>query len=363
VESGLYLLAQIHRERYDVHAVYLKPDGAPATPQQLTQALPALLANRYVNAVSGGPEAVQDLMEYTASVAVYPPSAPTDRATFLENVRSHEYDIVLPALHGRFGEDGSVQGLLEALDVPIAGCAVPGSVAGLDKQAAKLITAGLGIRSAEHLSIRDREWAANRQAVEERVERALGYPVFVKPCSLGSSIGLGRAANADALPAALEQALRYDTKVIVEREIRGKEYGLGLIGNASPRVSVPVEYALSSDSFDYEAKFGAAARPDLIPAPLDRETVRRLQDLALRVWDALDLCVVSRVDCFIENGEVLFNEVNTVPGFGAHSVFAALWEYEGLPPPDLIDTMVEAGFERHEGRRRLQYVHAAGSRS
>lgn len=260
-----------------------------------------------------------------------------------------EPDVYFPVLHGTYGEDGTVQGLLELAGVPYVGSGVAASAAGMDKELMKALFAQAGIPQVPYRVLHAGDDPA--PALE------LGLPVFVKPANLGSSVGVSKVKTKDELAPALAMAYRYDRKVIVEAGVDTREIEVSVLGNAHPAASVPGEILPDREFYDYESKYSAESRTELrIPAPLDEALQAELQVLALRVFRALDAAGYARVDFFLERvtNRVLVNEINTIPGFTSISMFPKLWEASGLSYSELLDRLVSLGLERHRERARLR---------
>jgi D-alanine-D-alanine ligase len=257
--------------------------------------------------------------------------------------------VVLPLIHGPLGEDGTVQGMLELAGVPYVGTGVLGSALCMDKVAAKAMAAAAGIPQARHLASRDVHVGP---AFYDSVEADLGLPVFVKPANMGSSVGVARAATRAELEAAVADALRYDEWVVVEEAVAGREIELGVLGNATPRVSVPGEIIPNHEFYDYEDKYADGGARLEIPADLPDDVVAAAQELALDAFRVLRCDGYARVDLFYEEGGrgLLLNEVNTIPGFTPKSMFPMLWAATGVPYDQLITEMVELGVARQQHR-------------
>jgi D-alanine-D-alanine ligase len=266
-------------------------------------------------------------------------------------------DVVFPVLHGPFGEDGTVQGLLECLDVPYVGAGVLASALCMDKVRFKELMTHAGLPGVDYRAVRAGELAADRAGVLARLD-ALGLPVFVKPARLGSSVGIVRAASANELPGALETAFEYDELAIVEAAARGLEVECSVIGNGEPIASEPGEIILAAGEagwYDYEAKYTPGGMQLEVPARVPAWVRERIQELAIRAFEVSGCCGLARVDFFIEGEQVLLNELNTMPGFTATSVFASLFEAGGVPYAELLDRLVELAFERHAASSRHRH--------
>jgi D-alanine-D-alanine ligase len=261
-----------------------------------------------------------------------------------------EVDVVFPVLHGPFGEDGTVQGLLELAGVPYVGAGVLGSALAMDKDVFKAVMRDRGIPVTRNITLRH----------GQAPENAFGYPVFVKPARLGSSVGISKVNSEDELAAAVELAFNHDEKVLVEEFVQGVEVECGVLGNDKPLASLPGEIVShgfqGADWYDYSAKYDEGGMDLIVPPRLPQETIERIQDLAVRSFVAGECEGMARVDFFVrDGGEVLLNELNTIPGFTATSVYAKLFEQSGIPYPELVDRLVQLALERHERRSRLSY--------
>ena len=263
-----------------------------------------------------------------------------------------EIDVVFPVLHGTFGEDGTVQGLLELAELPYVGAGVLASSASMDKEIMKRLAVERGLPVVEYVAM------ASRNLSElERACATFKFPVFVKPANLGSSVGISKAHNCAELKAALQTAAAYDRKVIVERGIVGREFECSVLGNEEPVASVPCEILPSRDFYDYDDKYLLDKAETVIPANLSPQQTAELQRLAVECYRAVDCEGMARVDFLLENatGQLYINEINTIPGFTSISMYPKMWEYSGLPMPKLIDRLIELAFERHEAKKRLRY--------
>ena len=266
-------------------------------------------------------------------------------------------DVVFPVLHGTYGEDGAIQGLLELADVPYVGAGVLGSALGMDKVAFKSVMQAYGFPIADYLAFKRREWEAEPESVLRRVEARLGYPVFTKPANLGSSVGISKCHDRAELEAGLAEAARYDRKLLVEAAVpAAREIEVSVLGNDEPVASVPGEIVPSREFYSYEAKYLDGKSELLIPAPLPEEVTERVRDLAVRAYRAIDGAGMARVDFLLsgETGELYVNELNTIPGFTEISMYPKLWEASGLPYPQLIDRLIELALERHRDKARSE---------
>jgi D-alanine-D-alanine ligase len=262
-------------------------------------------------------------------------------------------DIYFPVLHGPFGEDGTIQGLLEMAGVPYVGAGVTGSALGMDKALSKSILRAAGLPVVPFEIIRETEWAKDPAAILRRVRRSLPLPVFVKPSNLGSSVGITKVAERAGLPAALATAFRYDAVALVEKGIAGRELELSVLGNEEPEASLPGEVVPFREFYDYNDKYIDGRTRFGIPAELAPRTVARVRTLGIAAFKTLAAAGMARVDFFLEKGtnRVYINEINTIPGFTEISMYPKLWAASGLPFPRLLERLIALGFERHRNRK------------
>jgi D-alanine-D-alanine ligase len=260
-----------------------------------------------------------------------------------------DIDVVFPVLHGPFGEDGTVQGFLELAGVAYVGAGVAASALCMDKDLFKAVMRDKGIPVVDSITLLERH--------RERVENPFGYPVVVKPARLGSSVGISMVQSAEELGAAVDLAFEHDEKVLLERHVGGVEVECSVLGNQEPIASLPGEIVpLVSDWYDFKAKYDEGGMDLIVPPRLDERTIARVQELAVAAFVASDCEGMARVDFFVnENGEVLVNELNTIPGFTSTSVYAKLFEASGIPYAELLDRLVQLALERRDRRARLLY--------
>lgn len=259
-----------------------------------------------------------------------------------------EIDVVFPVLHGTFGEDGTVQGLLELADLPYVGAGVLASSISMDKDMMKRVARERGLPVVDY-------YVAPESG--ELGCHALGFPVFVKPANLGSSVGISKARNCEELKAALDLARGFDRKVIVERGIIGREFECAVLGNDKPVAATPCEILPSREFYDYEDKYLLDKAGTVIPADLSPEQTAEMQRLAVECYKAVECEGMARVDFLLETatGKFYINEINTIPGFTSISMYPKMWEYSGLPMSKLIDRLIELALERHAAKQRLRY--------
>jgi D-alanine-D-alanine ligase len=271
-------------------------------------------------------------------------------------------DLVFPVLHGPYGEDGTIQGLLELACIPYVGAGVAGSAVGMDKVLMKAVLSQAGIPVGEHLWFTAFHWQGQSETLACRVERELGFPCFVKPANLGSSVGVSKVYRAAELPAAVESALRYDRKVLVEKFLPGRELEVSVLGNDDPEASVVGEVIPCNDFYDYQAKYLDDRSKLIIPAKLSAELTEQVRGLAVSTFRALDCSGMGRVDFFADDvtGQVYVNEINTIPGFTSISMYPKMWEASGLPFAGLLDRLVELALERHAEKSLLETSYIPG---
>ena len=269
-------------------------------------------------------------------------------------VHVSQLDVVFPILHGPYGEDGTVQGLLELAGIPYVGAGVAASAVGMDKVLFKDIMVAHQVPIVPHVVVLRKVWEREPEEVLARVEAEIGYDCFVKPANLGSSVGITKAHDRTELRAALEEAARYDRKLLVEEAIDAREIEVSVLGNDEPVASVPGEIVPCNDFYDYAAKYLDGESELLIPAPVPEETAGLIAQLAIRAYRAIDCAGMARVDFLLDrkNGELYLNEVNTLPGFTPISMYPKLWEASGLSYPELIDRLIQLALERHGDKSR-----------
>jgi D-alanine-D-alanine ligase len=295
--------------------------------------------------------------EHQAAVAdrQHPAEAP-DKSSALSAVRLAQLDVVFPVLHGTYGEDGTVQGLLELAGVPYVGCGVMASAAAMDKAIAKDVLIAHDLPVLPYVVVKRKTWQRAPNQVIAEVEESLIYPVFVKPANMGSSVGVSKAHDRSELPAALDLAARYDRKILVEQGIEAREIEVSVLGNDDPIASIPGEVVPSREFYDYRAKYVDDDSDLLIPAPLDSETTERVRQMALLAYKALDCAGMARADFFVDkvSGELWVNELNTIPGFTQISMYPKLWQATGISYAELIDRLIELAIERFEDKSQSE---------
>jgi len=340
--SARSIMAVMDRDKYDIVPIGITHDG-----RWLTSGDP-------LSVLAGGAQAAL-------------PSDPQDPAAGRELVpgatggRFPPLDVIFPVLHGPYGEDGTVQGLLELAGVPYVGCGVLASSLAMDKIASKEVFIARGLPVAPYRTIKRKRWEAEPLVVMADLESYLGYPMFVKPANLGSSIGVGRAGNRAELEAAVAEAARYDRKLLVEAAVpNAREIECSVLGNDDPLASVPGEVVPSNEFYDYAAKYLDGSSELLIPAPIPAGLAAQVRELAVQAFLALDGAGLARVDFLLDDltGKLYLNEMNSMPGFTSISMYPRLWAASGISYAELIDRLIDLALERHADRERSQYVYA-----
>jgi D-alanine-D-alanine ligase len=266
-------------------------------------------------------------------------------------------DVVFPVMHGTFGEDGTIQGLLDLAGLPFVGAGVLGSAIGMDKDISKRLLQAARIPVVPWITVRRVEWEREPQAIRQEIESKFGYPVFVKPATLGSSVGMSKVHSGQELAAALNLAAEFAMKILVERAVSAREIEVSVLGNHDPRASVPGEIVPHREFYDYTAKYLEEGTALLIPAKLKPAQTKKIQQLAVCAFRSLELSGMARVDFFLEKegGHLFLNEVNTIPGFTSISMYPKMWEASGLPFRELIDRLIELALEIHAEKARTRY--------
>ncbi len=351
IRSAKAVIEQIDRNKYEVITIAITEDGKWLNPIDSAAMLPAELH----------PLLAEDIEKYTNEpVALLGDTSYSGLAKFgLNNDKSsYPLDVVFPILHGTFGEDGTIQGLFEMADIAYIGGGVLGSACGMDKVIMKALFRDAGLPICRYTWFLRSEYEKDPGAVVEKVKRELGYPVFVKPANLGSSVGVSRADTDETLKKAIELAAEYDRKIIVEENLEMRELECAVIGNDEPKASLPGEYLIHDESkkfLDYTEKYSGTKNNEfVVPAEVSEELTKKIQEMATRAFKAIDASGLARVDFFLrkDRGTLLVNEINTMPGLTDASGFPKLWAGSGLEFPEVIDTLVTLAIERHKDRSK-----------
>ncbi|MGL5059830.1 MAG: D-alanine--D-alanine ligase family protein [Microcoleus sp.] len=349
------LAAGENSSKYEVVPFYIQKDGrwlSGAAPQQvLTTGKPLEIAAETGTAASENPTLSASDAQSSSLNAAPENSALSSHSGQLPSLNS--VDVWFPVLHGPNGEDGTVQGLLKLMQIPFVGSGVLGSALGMDKIAMKMAFAHAGLPQVKYIAVNRSEIWSNPCVFPklcDKIEEELGYPCFVKPANLGSSVGIAKVRSRAELEAALDSAASYDRRIIVEAGVIARELECAVLGNDNPKASTVGEISFNSDFYDYETKYTQGQADLSIPAKVSGEVISQIQEMAVKAFLAIDAAGLARVDFFyIEStGEVLINEINTFPGFTATSMYPQLWEASGIPFAELVDRLIQLALERQQ---------------
>ncbi|WP_077210581.1 D-alanine--D-alanine ligase [Bacillus dakarensis] len=338
LRTALAVINALNHEKFQIHPIYITVEG---------EWIKGPILNGSVENV----KALQ--FSHTESIS----SAALAPTLFMTTNNESALDVIFPLLHGPNGEDGTVQGLLELLNLPYVGNGVLASSAGMDKVVMKNIFAQAGLPQVKYVWFIRSEWEAQQEEAYVKVEKEIGYPCFVKPANLGSSVGISKCMNREQLTEAFQEAFQFDRKVIIEEGVAAREIELGVLGNDSPECSVAGEIVPKVEFYDYKAKYEDGNTALIIPADIKEEEYKILHDMAIKAFKALDGSGLVRADFFLtKEGNAYINEVNTMPGFTPVSMFPLLWKHSGVDYPDLIERLVNLGMERHDEKQRIRYT-------
>jgi D-alanine-D-alanine ligase len=373
--SAASVVDAIDKSKYEVVPIGITKDGRWLTAGDAEALLHGKPPEESKHLRAGDPEATPGAAVLARGEAVVVPPEPVHRgATSLTpfqgdtstlrraSDRAINVDVIFPVLHGTFGEDGTIQGLLELADIPYVGAGVLGSAAGMDKDVMKALFRCAGLPIVKHVTILRREWDADHKKAENKIDKQLTYPVFVKPANLGSSVGISKAHAIKELGPAIYEAAKFDRKIVIEQGVGGakhkaREIECSVLGNDQPKASVPGEIVPVKEFYDYAAKYLDEGSELLIPAKLTKAEVKKVQEFAVRAFQAVDCSGLARVDFLMDpkTRKLFVNEINTMPGFTAISMYPKLWAASGLSYPDLIDRLIQLGIERHADKKKNQY--------
>ncbi|WP_191559452.1 D-alanine--D-alanine ligase [Metabacillus idriensis] len=341
LQTALAVIKALDTNKFDIHPIYISEKGEWVRGQQL----------------QGPAENVKALQFKEEGTVVSPVALNQDLFPSKNEIQQDQIDVVFPLLHGPNGEDGTVQGMLELLNIPYVGNGVLASAAGMDKIIMKNLFAQAGLDQAKYVSFIKSDWAKSPEKAYETVEQELGYPCFVKPANLGSSVGISKCKDRESLIKAFGEAFEYDRKIIIEEGIIGREIEIGVIGNDEPICSVVGEIAPKKEFYDYKAKYEDGDTDMIIPAQVTEEEYALIKEMAIKSFKAIDGSGLVRADFFLtEDGRALINEVNTMPGFTPYSMFPLLWKHTGVEYPQLIEKLVDLALERHEGKQQIKHT-------
>ena len=372
--SAASVFKAIDQQKYDVVPIGITKEGRWVTAsdaERLLHGKPLDHESRHLRA--GDPDVTPGAAVLASGEAVVVPpeprqagmmpfqsdSAPTRRAAD----RAINVDIIFPVLHGTFGEDGTIQGLLELADLPYVGAGVLGSAAGMDKDIMKSLFRAAALPIVKHVTVLRGDWETEPKKVQKVVESKLKYPVFVKPANLGSSVGISKAHDRKELGPAIEEAARYDRKIVIEEGVGGKkqkarEIECAVLGNDQPEASVLGEIVPCKEFYDYDAKYLDEGSALIVPAKLSKAETKNARELAVHAFKAVDCSGLARVDFLMDprTRKIFVNEINTMPGFTSISMYPKLWAASRLPYPELIERLIRLGLERHADKKKNQYT-------
>jgi len=346
IRSAQAIIQAINQKKFDVVPIAINKEGKWLGPAQSVRLLPASMHSSLA----------LPFEDKTGDVALL--GDPSHKGLIsLQSEKSssgtEKLDVVFPALHGPFGEDGTLQGLLEMADVPYVGCGVLASSCGMDKVTMKSLFVQAGLPICEHIWFLRSQWRDNPARVLRQIKNEIGFPCFVKPANLGSSVGVSRAKDKKSLTDAIDLAAEYDRKIIVEEEIDAREIECAILGNDQPQASLPGEYVVHEESarfLDYTEKYAGTGHVSfVVPAPLSKSLTTRIQKMAVQAFQAVDGSGLARVDFFLDRktGRLLINELNTMPGLTEVSGYPKMWAASGLNFTKLLESLIELAFERH----------------
>jgi len=352
--SAAAVFQNLDPSRYDPIPILIEKDGRWALPGEPPKVMKAadVIKDRTGAALTNASREVH-LVAHPGAHALLT----IDRTAGHPALSALGLDVVFPVLHGPYGEDGTVQGLLELANVPYVGAGVLASAVGMDKAVMKLVFAARGLRICDYEVVLKRDWQKDERATMSRVVASLGFPVFVKPANLGSSVGISKAKHAAELRTAINLAAEFDRKIVIEAAVpKAREIEVAVLGNDEPDASIPGEILPSREFYDYEAKYIDEGSTSVIPASLTEAQVEEVRALAVGAFKAIDGSGMARVDFLLagDSGVMYLNEVNTIPGFTTISMYAKLWEASGLPYPRLLDRLIELAIERHAEKQTLR---------
>ncbi len=337
LQTALAVINALDHSKFEIHPIYITEKGSWVSGGLL----------------SGPVETVKELI-FTEGDALPPTSLTPALSSKGEEAG---YDVIFPLLHGPNGEDGTVQGLLELLNLPYVGNGVLSSSVGMDKVLMKNVFAQAGLPQVNYVSFIRNSFEQNTEDAYNQVEAELGYPCFVKPANLGSSVGISKCSNREELEEACKEAFQFDRKIIIEQGVTAREVEIAVLGNDDPECSVAGEIVPKVEFYDYKAKYEDGNTALIIPAEISEEEYSQLKDLAIKAFKALDCSGLVRADFFLtKDGKAYINEVNTMPGFTPFSMFPLLWKHTGVEYPKLIEKLVDLAKERHAEKQKIKYT-------
>ena len=347
IRSARAIVESIDRKKFDVVPIAITKEGKWLPPTHSAQLLPAAVQPLLASSATTGDVALLGDPSHKGLISLHSNSQP---------LVAEKLDVVFPALHGTYGEDGTLQGLLEMADVPYVGCGVLASACGMDKVTMKSLFVEAGLPICKHVWFLRSQWREQPAKIVARVIREIHFPCFVKPANLGSSVGVSRATDKRSLSDAIDLAAEYDRKIIVEEEVVAREIECAVLGNDEPRASLPGEYLIYDEAarfLDYTEKYSSTGNVSfVVPAPLSKAITTRIQKMAIRAFQSVDGAGLARVDFFLprNGGGLIVNELNTMPGLTEVSGYPKMWQASGLPFARLLETLIDLAFERHRDK-------------
>ena len=347
IRSARAIVESIDRKKFDVVPIAITKEGKWLPPAHSAQLLPASVQPLLASSATTGDVALLGDPSHKGLISLNSNSEPHV---------AEKLDVVFPALHGTYGEDGTLQGLLEMADVPYVGCGVLASACGMDKVTMKSLFVEAGLPICKHVWFLRSQWREQPGKIISKVLREIGVPCFVKPANLGSSVGVSRATDKQSLSRAIDLGAEYDRKIIVEEEVVAREIECAVLGNDEPKASLPGEYVVYDEAarfLDYTEKYSSTGNVSfVVPAPLSKAVTTRIQKMAIRAFQSVDGAGLARVDFFLrrDGGDLIINELNTMPGLTEVSGYPKMWAASGVAFPRLLETLIELAFERHRDK-------------
>jgi D-alanine-D-alanine ligase len=352
IRSAVTVVEQIDKDRFVPIPIMITPEGQWLGPSDSVEFLPESARSVLSEVTSTAGPVVMTCNALNPDLSI--------ADTGSGGLKQLSLDLAFPVLHGTYGEDGTVQGLLEIAGIPYVGCGVLASACGMDKAVMKVLFTEAGLPICDYLWFLRSEWESRPDDVLANIERKIGFPCFVKPANLGSSVGVSRAADSSSLKKAIELAAQYDRKILIEEALEMREIECAVIGNDSPRASQPGEYLIRDEAksfLDYTEKYSGTGNNEfVVPAPVSNELAEKIRTFAVRAFKAIDCSGLARVDFFLrkDNGELIVNEINTMPGLTDASGFPKMWAGSGVEFRDVISELVDLALERANDRKRNQ---------
>ncbi len=348
IRSARSVIEAMDTSKYEVVPIAITKTGNWLAPALSAKLLPKGTQQRL---------SARELGSSKADVSIIGDPSRRGLARLESGARAEPVDVIFPVLHGTFGEDGTIQGLFEMAALPFVGCGTLASACGMDKVTMKALFREAGLPICKHTWLLRSEFEDEPEKVLRRLVKEIGFPAFVKPANLGSSVGVSKASDKKSLTRAIKLAARYDRKIMVEETVEGREIECAVIGNDDPKASLPGEYVVHEESarfLDYTEKYSSTGRVEfVVPARVAKPVTKRIQKMAVEAYQAIDASGLSRVDFFLKpEGQLLINEINTLPGLTDVSGFPKMWEASGVPFPQIIDQLIELAIERHRERAR-----------